>query len=128
MSLVLVDSSIWIGYFKGSREIENSVLEQFIDNNQICTNELILAELIPVLNHRKQSELVKILKSIRLIPLDIIWEEIIEFQKTNLKKGVNRVGISDLIIVQNALQNRLRLYSIDKHFRIMARTFKFEMI
>ncbi|MFC1591162.1 hypothetical protein ACFL43_01425 [Thermodesulfobacteriota bacterium] len=30
-------------------------------------------------------------------------------------------GIADLIIARNAIQNRLRLYTFDKHFSVLAK-------
>lgn len=124
MSLVLVDSSVWIDYFKGSGSNE---LNDLIDKNQICTNEIILAELLPILIHKKQTELVSLLKHISIIDLKINWEEIMNYQTTNLKKGINQVGIPDLIIVQNLLQNSLVLFTKDKHFKLMSKEFKFKM-
>ncbi len=53
---ILVDSSIWIEYFRNglfSREIE-----LFIDENLLVTNYLILSELIPFLKLRNQKKLV----------------------------------------------------------------------
>ena len=128
MSLVLVDSSVWIDYFRGSSTIKIKDLENFIDNNQICTNNLILSELLPSLIHQKENELVDILESIHKIHLEINWEELINFQKINLKNGINNVGIPDLIILQNIIQNNLILYSIDKRFKIMAKFHKYAMV
>jgi len=125
MSLVLVDSSVWIDYFRGSKNIRIDDFENLVDNNQICVNDLILSELIPALDHRKESEIIDILQSVRKIPLKIDWTEIIAFQTVNLKKGVNNIGIPDLIILQNAIQNNLSIYTIDKHFAAMNRYHKF---
>lgn len=33
-----------------------------------------------------------------------------------LKNGINKVGIPDLLITQNAVQYGLRIFSRDKHF------------
>jgi predicted nucleic acid-binding protein len=128
MSYVLVDSSVWIEYFGVSKSIEINQLEELIDNNQICINDLILSEILPSLYHQKQKDLIEVLKSIRNIKLKINWEEIIELQRLNLKNGINKVGVPDLIIVQNVLQNGLRLYSFDKHFHIMANCHRYVMV
>ena len=40
-------------------------------------------------------------------------------QVTCLRNGINKVGISDLIIAQNAMQNGLRAFAVDKHFRLL---------
>ena len=121
MKPVLIDSSVWIDYFRGSDRIRTDEFEDLIDNNRICVNDLILAELLPSLYIKKQNEIIDILKSVRNIPLKIDWQEIIELQKLNLKKGINNVGIPDLIIVQNIIQNDISIYSLDKHFQLMAK-------
>ena len=50
---VLVDTSIWIDYFRSG---ENSAdMEVLIDENLITTNDIILAELVPYLKIKKQT-------------------------------------------------------------------------
>lgn len=63
--------------------------------------------------------LVNLLRSIEKIKIDINWDDIIRMQTINLKNGLNRVGIPDLIIAQNSIQNQVRFFSFDKHFEIM---------
>lgn len=120
MNKVLVDSSVWIAFFKGAEE--GRQLFSLLDTNQICINDLILAELIPSLNHKKELALVRLLQSIERTRLHIDWESIIEMQTINLKNGLNRVGVPDLIIAQNALQNDIPLFSFDRHFEIMKKS------
>lgn len=118
MKKVLVDSSVWISYFRDSNS--HNALSKLISNNQICTNDLILSELLPHLKMKKQNEVIDGLLQIDCIPLDIHWDTIINLQIQNLKFGINRVGIPDLIILENAVANNLILYTEDKHFRLMS--------
>ncbi len=120
--MVLVDTSIWIDYFRGSGNSKD--MEFLIDENLIIINDIILAELIPYLKIKKQTKVVKLLYEITRIPLNIHWEEIIEFQLKCLKSGANGVGIPDLIIAQNAKQNNCKIYSLDKHFRLLNKILK----
>ena len=115
--MVLIDSSVWIAFFKGT--IDEKAIFGLIDTNTICTNDLILAELVPSLKVRKENDLIYLLESIEKLDLDIDWKELILFQNYNLKHGINRVGLPDLIIAQNAIQNSAKLYSLDKHFVLM---------
>jgi predicted nucleic acid-binding protein len=117
MKQILVDSSVWIGYFRGIDESKK--LNMLIDNNVVCINDLILSEIIPALMMRKENELVKLLSSIEKMKLDIDWVGIRQMQIINLKNGLNRVGIPDLIVAQNAIQNKIELFSFDKHFELM---------
>ena len=114
---VLVDTSIWIDYFRGGQNSE--ALDLLIDENQLVTNELILAELIPFLKVRNQTKVVNLLKTIKSVPLQINWTEIIEYQVGCLKNDVNGMGIPDLIIAQNAKSHDLAVYALDKHFQLL---------
>ena len=117
MKSVLVDSSIWIDYFSG--KLEAAVLDQLIDHNLICVNGLILAELTPALKLQKQHRLIELLKTVEEIPIAIDWERIIEYQYSNLKHGINKVGIADLIVLQNVIDHDLTLFTADKHFSLI---------
>jgi len=114
---VLVDTSIWIEYFRSGNSSEK--LDFLIDENLIVINDLILAELVPSLRIRNQQMIVKLLNNISKLELSIDWSQIIEFQFKCLKNGLNRIGIPDLIIVQNAKQNQCEIYSLDNHFKLM---------
>lgn len=45
-----------------------------------------------------------------------------------IKAGINKVGILDLIILQNAIQNRCAIASVDKHFRLLCSEVKIDLI
>jgi len=119
---ILVDTSIWIDYFKGGQS--SSDLDVLIDENLVVINDLILTELIPYLRIKKQLTVIKLLREISRIPLLINWDEIIEFQVKCLKIGANGIGIPDLIIAQNAKANNCNIYSLDKHFRLLKKVIK----
>lgn len=113
---ILVDSSIWIGYFNKGHYPN---LEYYIYNDLVVVNDIILAELIPYISHVGKFDVVDALETIDKLKLNINWSEIISFQKMNLKNGVNKVGIPDLIILQQSIQNNYSLWSNDKHFQLM---------
>jgi predicted nucleic acid-binding protein len=114
---VLVDTSIWIEYFRNGNNFEK--LDILIDENLVVTNDLILAELIPFLKIRNQRKLINLLFKINKLEIVINWKQIIDYQYKCLKKGLNAIGIPDLIIVQNAKQNQCSIYSLDNHFNLM---------
>ncbi len=122
---VLVDTSIWIDYFKGGNNSKD--LDYLIDENLIVTNDVILAELVPYLKIKKQTKVIMLLHEINKVPLSIHWEELIEYQVKCLKGGANGVGIPDLVIAQNAKQNSCKIYSLDKHFRLLNQMLKIKL-
>ena len=90
-----------------------------MDDNLVCTNDIILTELIPFLKHEKQNDIIELLLSLRCYKIEIDWNKIQFYQYLNIKNGINAVGIPDLIILQNTLDNDLIIYSNDKHFQVM---------
>jgi predicted nucleic acid-binding protein len=114
---VLVDTSIWIDYFKSGLNSEK--LDELLDDNRVLTNDIILAELIPFLMIRKHQKIVDLLTNIPLLTLKIDWAEIIQWQVACLNTGINGIGIPDLIIAQNSKQKRSSIYSLDKHFLLL---------
>jgi hypothetical protein len=115
---VLVDSSVWIDYFRNGDN--SSRLDGLIDDNIIVINDIILAELVPFLKIKNETKIIRLLGAIKKMPLNIAWDEIIQFQVDCLQSGINGVGIPDLLIAQNARQNQCHLYSLDKHFHVLS--------
>lgn len=115
---ILVDSSVWIDYFR--KGDYSDALDGLIDENRIVLNDLILAELEPFLSVKKEKKLIGLLHTVERVGIDIDWPNIIALQIKCLKNGINGIGISDLIIVQNALVNKLKIYALDKHFKLIS--------
>lgn len=116
---VLVDTSVWIDYFRSG---ENSTkLDFLIDENLLVINDLILTELLPLLFVRNEKSIIRLLKKVKNNAIKINWQEITAFQVQCLQSGSSGVGIPDLLIAQNAIQNNTPIYSIDKHFGFMCK-------
>jgi predicted nucleic acid-binding protein len=115
---VLVDSSVWVAYFRGTSELP--ALSWLIEEDLVATNDLILAELTPALLIRGERKLIGLLHEIERTPLTIDWGGIIDMQVICLRNGINKVGLPDLIVAQNAMQNDLSIFSLDKHFRLLS--------
>ncbi|GBE13438.1 tRNA(fMet)-specific endonuclease VapC [bacterium BMS3Abin13] len=114
---VLVDTSVWIEYFRSGNNFEK--LDFLIDENLVVTNDLILAELIPFLKIGNQRKIIKLLHNINKLNISIDWGQIAYYQYKCLKSGLNGVGIPDLIIAQNSKQNHCEIYSLDNHFNLL---------
>lgn len=117
---VLVDSSVWVEYFRDKDQADDR-LDWLITEGLVATNALILAELIPPLMLRKHTALVSLLRAVPMLPLNIHWMGVMDDQVCCLRHGINKVGIPDLIIAQNARQNGVALFTHDKHFLLMAK-------
>jgi predicted nucleic acid-binding protein len=123
---VLVDTSIWIEYFRNRNNLEK--LDFLIDENLIVANDLILAELIPFLKIRNQRKLIKLLHKINKLEIVVNWSQLIDYQYKCIKNGINGIGIPDLIIAQNAKQNHCSIYSLDNHFNLMKNILNIKLV
>jgi len=119
MSRVLVDTSIWIDFFKGN-DVARPLVD-LIETGNVITNDLVLTELLPSIRKKKESHLEEMLLSIERIPMNIDWDDLASMQFKNLSIGNNNIGIPDLMIFQNAIQNNLTLFENDKHFRLIGK-------
>ncbi|RHX85850.1 PIN domain-containing protein [Leptospira stimsonii] len=127
MSRIILDSSVWIEYLGNSNSSIAAKVDELIDAENVYTNDLILSELVPFLKIRKQSKIISSLEAIERFSLKIDWNQIIEYQVSNLKNGINKVGIPDLIIAQNVVQNKAILFTLDKHFKLMSKNIKLKI-
>lgn len=114
---VLVDTSVWIDYFRSGDKSEK--LDFLIDENLVVINDLILTELLPLLIVKQEKKVINLLKMVKKHPIHPDWEGIRGYQVSCLKSGSNGIGIPDLLIAQNSIQNNVSVYSIDKHFKFM---------
>ena len=122
---VLVDSSVWIEYFKNGG-IDK--LDRLIEEDLACVNELILTELIPAAKLKNEIDILEGLQALSMIPLNVDWKIVRDYQLMNLQNGINNVGIPDLIILQQVIDEKITLFSFDKHFRLMQNQLNFDLI
>ena len=118
---VLVDSSIWISFFKGAKGEEQiaAALDYLLAGDEAVINEAIKSEVLPAMAVRNED--VTAIEAIRLSPMNIDWTAVRELQIKCLKHGINKVGLIDLIIARQAIDLDLPLFTLDKHFSLIAK-------
>ncbi|MCD8539209.1 MAG: PIN domain-containing protein [Leadbetterella sp.] len=124
--MILVDTSVWIDYFREGKHA--GLLDHLILTDLVCINEIILTELVPALSHRNRKEVIEALTALPCIPYTVFWEGIRLLQKLNLQKGINKVGLPDLMIAQHCISANLELWSQDKHFELMSQQVELKLI
>ena len=122
--MVLVDSSIWINFLNKG---DHPSLCDLLNENLIVTNDVILFELIPHAKSKNVTEVIEALNALPKIELDIDWYGIIRLQTLNIRKGINKVGLPDLIIIQNVVQHKLTFWTLDNHFYLMKEHMNFQL-
>jgi predicted nucleic acid-binding protein len=113
----IIDSNIWIEYF--NRKNFFDTVSDLLINNEVYINKIILAELIPSAKAKNENEFIDCLYGIELLRLNIDWDEIIEIQYYCIKNGINKLGLLDIAIAQNAKQNNAGVFTLDRNMILL---------
>ena len=121
MVKVLVDTSVWIDYFKHGKHVDQ--IKMLLEQQRLVTNDVILAELLPVILHDKKEPISELLNALERIPVFVNWEGLIRTQLKCLKNGYNKIGLLDLMILQSSIEHSTEIFSVDKHFQALGELF-----
>ncbi len=112
MDKVLIDTSVWIEFFR-KKEPYYSVVNKLIDEDRVCCSGLILVELIRGAKSEKENSLLKdFLYVFDFLKEDIVvWEKAGELSYRLRKKGIS-AGLSDCIIAVLASLNKILLFTL----------------
>ncbi|MBO7621212.1 MAG: PIN domain-containing protein [Victivallales bacterium] len=123
MTGVLVDTSVWIPYFRGGKDGKEAAnaLDYLLSGDEAIVNDVILSELLPFMNVRGETQCTEALLALQSPALEIDWPDIRALQDTCLRSGIKKVGLPDLIIAQQAIRLGIPLFSLDRHFTLMSR-------
>ena len=121
MNFVLVDTSAWIDFFRESNSPYGAVVDALLRENMACTTGLVKAEILPGASSKKEYNLLQ--DCLGALPFledpDGMWDSVTEGQCKLKQKGINGVGIPDLIIAVAAMAHGVAVFSRDRHFKQM---------
>ena len=121
--MILVDSSVWIDYFRGKDNAQTAMLDKLLDRELLCIGDLILAEILQGFAHdRDFNQARKMLTS--LIVVELGGQEI-AIQAANNFRILRNLGVSvrktiDTIIATRCIANDYELLHNDKDFEPFA--------
>ena len=113
MSLVLVDTSAWIDFFRDNSSPYGAVVDALLQEDIVCTTGLVKAEILPGV----RKEYFNVLPFLQ--DPESIWDDVIYAQRKLKQKGINGVGIPDLIVAVTAMKHEVKVFSRDRHFDSM---------
>ena len=123
---ILVDTCVWIEFFKTESETGNK-LESLIIENSVWVCGIVLFELLQGI--QSEAEKVKILSALSDMPYaemsKFLWQRAGELSASLKKRGIH-IPLSDICMSAIALEYNLTVFTIDKHFKQIPglRTFK----
>lgn len=119
--IVLVDSSIWVHFLRGSGTQFQDRLVPLIMADRLATTPIIIMEILRGAITQKQfDKLSKDLKALHIFDIsENIWNRAGKLGFTLRQKGAN-VPLTDTLIAAVALEHNLLILHDDKHFEIIA--------
>lgn len=130
MSDILVDTSVWLEFFRVQDSPYAEALDRLLEDEQVCTTALIKAEIIPGARTPRQFRELK--DYFDALPLArepaSLWEEIIDVQFRLKRMGINGINIPDLIIAVVANANGKVVFTKDSDFRLIQRGLPIELL
>lgn len=122
MSRILVDSSIWIEFFRRPSAPVSLELDRLLAHRLVCTTGVIKAEVVPGARTPKDfRRLKRLFDALPLAPeRDGFWTHVTRFQYRLRRNGILDIGIPDLMVATVAIQNRKTVFSADEDFPRMA--------
>jgi predicted nucleic acid-binding protein len=117
--VILVDSSVWIDYFRGTATPQAEKLDSLLGTEPIATGDLILTEVLQgFVSDRDFNQARKLMTSLVLVSLvgnDIAIQAARNYRKLRAQ-GITVRKTIDTVIATHCIENRLSLLYSDKDF------------
>jgi predicted nucleic acid-binding protein len=117
--VILVDSSVWIDYFRGTQSPETDRLDALLGIESVATGDLVLAEVLQGFgsdqDFNQGKKLLTSLPIIELVAGDIAIQAAKNF-RTLRANGITIRKTIDTLIATSCIENGLTLLYSDKDF------------
>lgn len=124
----LIDTSIWIQFFRYPQSREALLLEDLIKSNYpVCINGIIEMEILQgIRSDRNYHQVKDYLKDFQYFPdlTQTYFETAIEIYRVCRKRGVTVRKSVDCLIAANALVDNLIIFHRDRDFNKISSVFK----
>jgi predicted nucleic acid-binding protein len=121
--MILVDTSVWIDYFNGSRTPATDRLDELLGEELLLTGDIILAEVLQGFRtepeYRRAQQLLDRLEFRPMLGREVALQAARNYRELR-KKGVTPRKTIDVMIASFCLQNDHRLLHSDRDFDPMA--------
>lgn len=120
--MVLVDTSVWIEFFKDKPKFVKKLTNLIKEENQVCLCGIVLQEVLQGIKDKKNYNLAKnILSKFPFVQTNKnTYLLAAEIYRDLRKKGVTVPSI-DATIAAIALKNNLPIFTTDKHFNLISK-------
>ena len=117
--MILVDSSVWIDYFRGTATPQAERLDSLLGTEPVATGDLILTEVLQgFVSDRDFTQAKKLLTS--LVVVDLVGQDIAIQAAKNFRvlraQGITLRKTIDTVIATRCIESKLSLLYSDRDF------------
>lgn len=117
--MILVDSSVWIDYFRGTATLQTDKLDSLLGNQPLAVGDLILTEVLQGFGSEKDFNLAKKLLT-RLVVIELGGQDV-AIQAAKNYRTLRALGITvrktiDTVIATRCIESGLTLLHSDRDF------------
>jgi predicted nucleic acid-binding protein len=117
--MILVDTSVWIAYFRASDRDLTAHLQVLLEEDQVVLPVPVKIEILCGSPARELARLRRLLEALPLIvPSHSTWERMEDWIEIAISEG-ERFGMADLLIAALAVDRGTALWSLDNDFARM---------
>ncbi len=118
---VLIDTSVWVQFFRGRGKALCDRVEQLVVNQRACCNGIVLGELLHGARGPQEAEEIRrCLFAVRIhVDTPEVFAEAGGFGADLRRAGVT-IPLTDLVIATQARREHLAILTADRHFTVLA--------
>ncbi len=127
LAKVLVDTSVWIEFFRKHEPLHGAVVE-LLDADRVCCTGLILGELMQGAKSERELLVIRDFTHVfQFLPeTPQLWEKAGRLSYTLRRKGIT-VGLADCFIAVSAAEAGAQLLTLDGHFEAIRSALKLSL-
>ena len=126
---VLIDTSVWIAYFKNSHEQLTEKVDDVLTHSNVYVPKVVIAELIQGSKTDKEISVIEeFVDAFTVIDQTAdTWLRAGRLSFSMKKKGIT-VHIIDCYISILAIEHNCSIFSLDEHFKSIQKFLKFDLL
>lgn len=126
---ILIDTSVWIEYFRGKNLDICTKVDQFLSHASIFVPKIVIAELIQGAKSEKEIKVVKeFVDAFNIIDqTKDTWIEAGQLSFDLKKRGWN-INLTDCYIALISKENNCLIFSLDIHFKEISKMIEIKML
>jgi len=126
---VLIDTSVWIDYFKSTNNNIAEQVDEILNNAEVYVPKSVIAELIQGAKSEKEISVIEeFVNAFHIIDQsDDTWSKAGKLSYTMKRKGIT-ANLMDCYLAVIAQENNCKILTLDRHFKDIKKFLRIELV